>query len=228
MSPAPRPIRLAGLDAIELPCGDPNALTALVLHGYGADMRDLAPLAAEIPVSRPVRWVFPDAPELLDWGGRAWFAINVALLEEARRAGAPRDLSGREPRGLAAARRELSAAVGELRVPWERLLPMGFSQGAMMALDLALRAPRAPAGVAILSGTLVDRGSVRSLSPARRGLRFFQSHGAADPILGFSQARALEAELKEAGWEGSLRRFEGGHGVPSELLPELGAWIDAL
>ncbi|MDE2490950.1 MAG: esterase [Elusimicrobia bacterium] len=228
MSVSPRLIRLAGLDAIELPCEDPGALTALVLHGYGADMRDLAPLAAEIPVSRPVRWVFPDAPEVLDWGGRAWFPIDVAAFEEAQRTGAPRDLSGGEPDGLAGARRELAAAVEELDVPWERLLPMGFSQGAMMALDLALRAPKAPAGVAILSGTLVDRRTLRTLAPKRRGLRFLQSHGTVDPILGFPQALALEAELRDAGWDGALRRFEGGHGVPPELLPELGAWIDAL
>jgi len=56
-------------------------------------------------------------------------------------------------------------------------------------------------------------------------LRFFQSHGSGDPILGFAQALALEKELKAAGWNGALRRFEGGHGIPPEIVPELGAWL---
>ena len=42
---------------------EPGAERSIVLfHGYGADAADLAPLAREIRLSRPARWVFPDAP----------------------------------------------------------------------------------------------------------------------------------------------------------------------
>jgi phospholipase/carboxylesterase len=174
-----------------------------------------------------VRWIFPDGPEVLDWGGRAWFPIDVAAFEEAQRTGRPRDLSAGEPAGMADARADLQALLAELAAPWDRLVLAGFSQGAMLAVDLALRAPEAPAGVAILSGTLVDRKAVAALAPKKKGLPFFQSHGSADPILGFAQALALERELKAAGWSGGLRRFEGGHGIPPEIVPELGAWLSA-
>ncbi len=223
----PRVISLGGLDAVEFPCADPKALTVVCMHGYGADMRDLAPLAPEIPVERPVRWLFPNGPEVLEWGGRAWFPIDVAAFEEAQRTGKPRDLSHGEPDGLAQARLALQAFIQESGASWDKLVLMGFSQGAMMAVDLALRAPQAPAGVAILSGTFVDRKSVAALAPKRKGLPFFQSHGSVDPILGFAQALALEKALKAAGWKGALRRFEGGHGIPPELLPEIGAWLRA-
>ena len=224
----PHYVRLGDLDAIEFPEKDPKALTVVCLHGYGADMRDLAPLAPEIPAGRPVRWIFPDAPEVLDWGGRAWFPIDVAAFEEAQRTGAPRDLSRREPDGMSIARGELKGLISALNVPWGSLVLMGFSQGAMMAVDLALRAPEAPAGVAILSGTLVDRKVLAQLAPGKKGLRFFQSHGSVDPILGFGEALALEKELKSAGWDGSLRRFEGGHAIPPEIVAELGAWLKGL
>lgn len=228
MTTRPRLIRLAGLDAVEVPSDDPAALTVLCLHGYGANMRDLAPLAEEVRAGRPLRWVFPDAPEELDWGGRAWFPIDVAAFEEAQRTGKPRDLSRGEPAGMAEARAALEALVAELGIPWERLVPMGFSQGSMMAVDLALRAPSAPVGVAILSGTFVDAKTVARLAPARKGLRFFQSHGSVDPILGFAEALALEKALKSAGWDGSLLRFEGGHGVGPDVLDALGRWLSAL
>jgi phospholipase/carboxylesterase len=223
----PQLLRLGNLEAVDFPCADPKGLTVICLHGYGADMRDLAPLAPEIPVERPVRWIFPNGPETLDWGGRAWFPIDVAAFEEAQRTGKPRDLSGGEPDGMAESRVALQGFIQELGVSWEKLVVMGFSQGAMMAVDLALRAPSAPAGVAILSGTFVDQKSVAALAPKRAGLAFFQSHGSVDAILGFQEALKLEKALTDAGWKGELRRFEGGHGIPPELLPELGAWLQA-
>lgn len=224
----PHLVRFGALDAIEYPSESKDALTVVCLHGYGADMRDLAPLAPEIPVERPVRWIFPDAPEVLDWGGRAWFPIDVAAFEEAQRTGRPRDLSGGEPVGMAEARQELQALLEDLTVSPDRLVLMGFSQGAMMAVDAALRSAGSPAGVAILSGTLVDKRHFAALAPKKPGLPFFQSHGSVDPILGFAQALELEKELQAAGWKGSLRRFEGGHGIPPEIVPELGAWLQAL
>lgn len=227
MNIQPRLVRRGNLDAIEIFPEEKNALTVVCLHGYGADMRDLAPLAAETDAARPLRWVFPDGPETLEWGGKAWFPIDVAAFEEAQRTGKPRDLSQREPPGLAEARADLAGLIAELDASWDQLVLMGFSQGAMLAVDAALRAPSAPAGVAILSGTLVDRPSLAALAPKKKGLPFFQSHGSVDPILGFAQALELEKELKAAGWSGALRRFEGGHAIPPEVLAELGAWLDA-
>lgn len=222
----PSLVRFGNLDAIEMASSDKDALTVVCLHGYGADMRDLAPLALEIKTKRPVNWLFPDAPETLDWGGRAWFPIDVAAFEEAQRTGTPRDLSLKEPAGMGAAREEMQAFLKELAVPWERLVLMGFSQGAMMAVDLAARAEKAPAGVIALSGTLVDKATLAPLAATKKGLKFYQSHGSVDPILGFAQARELEKVLVGAGWSGQLHRFEGGHAVPAEVLETLGRWLD--
>ncbi len=219
-------VRFGNLDAIEIPNSDPKALTVVCLHGYGADMRDLAPLAQELETKRPISWFFPDAPEVLDWGGRAWFPIDVAAFEEAQRTGTPRDLSLKEPPGLEWAREELQRFLKNLGKPWESVVLMGFSQGAMLAVDLAVRSETPPAGVAILSGTLVDKKTLSELASSKKGLPFFQSHGSIDPILGFAQARALEKVLIEAGWKGQLRRFEGGHAIPADILEGLATWLE--
>ena len=219
-------VRFGNLDAIEIPNTDPNALTVVCLHGYGADMRDLAPLAEELQTKRPIAWLFPDAPETLDWGGRAWFPIDVEAFEQAQRTGTPRDLSLKEPEGLEWAREELQKFIKEAGIPAERLVLMGFSQGAMLSVDLALRSETPPAGVAILSGTLVDKSTTVELAVKKKGLPFFQSHGSVDPILGFAQARALEKILLEAGWRGQLQRFEGGHAIPADILESLRKWLE--
>jgi phospholipase/carboxylesterase len=129
---------------------------------------------------------------------------------------------------MAESRKELEALIGELSVAPEKLVLMGFSQGAMMAVDASLRLREICAGVAILSGTLVDRRNLSALAPSKKGMPFFQSHGSVDPILGFAQALELEKELKAAGWEGELHRFEGGHAIPPEIIAGLGAWLRAL
>jgi phospholipase/carboxylesterase len=228
VSAAPRLIQAGGLDAIEFPGAAPEALTVVCLHGYGADMRDLAPLAQEVPAARTLRWIFPDAPGRLEWGGRAWFPIDVAAFEEAQRTGRPRDLSKSEPPGMDLAREAVAGLLRELAVPTDRLVLMGFSQGSMMAVDAAVRGKAPCAGVAVLSGTLVDAETLGRLATTKRGQRFFQSHGSVDPILGFPQALALEKALVAAGWEGRLRRFEGGHAIPPEVLEALGAWLESL
>lgn len=221
-------VRFGELDAVEVTSEARDAKTVVCFHGYGADMRDLAPLAFEVPVKKPFTWLFPDAPGELDWGGRAWWNIDVAAFEAAQRGGKPRDLSRGEPEGMAGARLAAQAFLAELGVPPEKLVLMGFSQGSMLAVDLAIRMESSPAGVAVLSGTLVDSDSVKKLAPARKGMPFFMSHGSVDPILGFLQALALEKELIAAGWKGKLQRFEGGHAIPSDVLAALGAWLDGL
>lgn len=222
----PHLVRFGNLDAIEIPNTDKNALTVICLHGYGADMRDLAPLAEELETKRPITWLFPDAPETLDWGGRAWFPIDVEAFEEAQRTGTPRDLSLKEPEGMEWAREELQKFIVEAGVAWDKLVLMGFSQGAMLAVDLAAHAETPPAGVVILSGTLVHKSALAERAAKKKGLPFFQSHGSVDPILGFAQARSLEKVLLEAGWKGQLQRFEGGHAVPREVLETLKRWLE--
>ena len=51
----------------------------------------------------------------------------------------------------------------------------GFSQGSMLATDVALRAPAPPAGLVVLSGTFVTPGAWKALMPARSRRHLFSS-----------------------------------------------------
>lgn len=197
-----------------------SRLTVVLFHGYGADARDLAPLRSYIPRKTPLRFVFPDAP------GNMWFPIDERRLQQAQMTGIPWDPSKDEPPGLAQARENAFVFLEELEVPWNKLILGGFSQGAMLATDLTLRAKEGPAGLAILSGTLLNEPEWKKLAPKRKGLKFFQSHGEQDPILGYALAKRLETLLTSGGLEGSLLGFPGGHFIPAEGLKELGSYLD--
>lgn len=227
---SPRRVSLGGLSAIDFPAEGRTAI--ICFHGYGADAADLASLARELALKRPARWLFPDAPLPLDAGpfpsGRMWFPIDMAAIEEAQRTGVPRDLSGLRHEGLDEAAARARAFLDALETPWEDLILGGFSQGAMLALELALGAPVSPRGVFILSGNLFDEQGLRARAPARAGLPFFQSHGTEDLILGYRGARRLEAALREAGWRGELVSFPDGHTLSAEAVAGLTRFLDGL
>ncbi|OIO11728.1 MAG: hypothetical protein AUJ52_01650 [Elusimicrobia bacterium CG1_02_63_36] len=227
-----RPVRsaFAGLDTIDFPVKGAEAVV-VCCHGYGADAADLAPLAGQIPTRRTVRWVFPDAPDPLSsapWsGGRQWFPIDEEALLRAQVLGTCRDFAGSRPPGIDAAAKSLRDLIAKTAPPSGKFLIGGFSQGSMVALEAALLQGPAASGVFILSGNLVDADGTAARAPARKATPFFQTHGEQDPMLGFDGAKKLEAALTAAGWNGRLRPFQGGHGIPPEALSALGEFIDS-
>jgi len=214
------------------PRDEPPKALVVLCHGYGASGRDLAPLAAALatltPAASQVRFLLPEAPlSLASLGltsGRAWWHLDVAALQQRRLQTADWQQQLRQEAfpGLPAARRLLRNAIDialqQAGLGYEALVLGGFSQGAMLTTDLALRLEEAPAGLAILSGTLTDEPSWTKLAARRQGLRVVQSHGRQDPILPYANAEALRDLLKAAGCEVQFLPFPGGHTIPEEAL----------
>jgi phospholipase/carboxylesterase len=199
-----------------------------MFHGYGANGADLAPLEREIETGKKLAWEFPDAPLELDFGGLAWFHIDVEAINRAQMTGKAVDFSGSDPDDVKSARERGFELVESLGLKWGDVVLGGFSQGSMLATDLALRAPEAPRGLMILSGNLINEKAWRELAPRRKGLKFFQSHGLADPILGHKGAVRLNEVLTAGGLEGKLLTFEGGHAIPPEVLDGMSRYLDSV
>ena len=141
-------------------------------------------------------------------------------------------LRARVPEGLAQARRQLTACLEAVAqtsgLAPDRMVVGGFSQGAMVTTDLALRQDAAPAALVILSGTLTAEAEWRARASRRKGLRVLQSHGRQDPILPFEEAEALCQLLREAGLVVDFLPFDGPHTIPEEALERLGELLTSL
>lgn len=224
------------LDAAD--AADPEVLVVLC-HGYGAPGTDLVPLGAEILAVGPqlrgrVRFVFPEAPtSLADLGlpdGRAWWPLDVAAISRAIDSGELRDLRGDYPEGVAEARAKMLEAVtslaAEAGLPLSKVVIGGFSQGSMLAADVALRLPEPPAGLCVLSGTLVAETEWRELAKARGEMPIFQSHGRFDPILPYQGAVWLRDALVESGLPVEFHEFDGVHTIPYEAIQRLAALVE--
>jgi phospholipase/carboxylesterase len=135
---------------------------------------------------------------------------------------APLELGGAYGEARAAMIGALDALTQQIAAP---VILGGFSQGAMLALDVALHDPRPLAGLALLSGTLLNRADWESRMSARAGLRVMQSHGRGDALLPFRAAEALRDLMKKAGMAVKWLPFDGGHEIPPPLLEELETFL---
>jgi phospholipase/carboxylesterase len=199
----------------------------VLLHGFGAPGDDLVPLAGALAAAIPgARFVFPAAPLALPayFGeSRAWWMIDMEALERDMAVGVPRDRSAEVPDGMAEANARVMALLAALpeALGDGPLILGGFSQGAMLSCDVALRSGVPLAGLVLLSGTFLAADEWRPLMAARRGLRVFQSHGRRDPLLPLAAAERLRDALTAAGLEIEWHPFDGGHEIPPPVLRAL-------
>jgi phospholipase/carboxylesterase len=219
----------SGLRTIEAGRG---ALPFVLLHGYGSSAEEWIPFTSTIRLPTERRFVLPQAPETTfppdgPANGRAWWRLG---LDQHRRAsdGLP-DLSQTNPPGLAASTQRLRRLLHELAAaggyPREQQMVAGFSQGAMIAADLAFTTDEPLELLVLLSPTFVNERGWRAGMPRRRGLRVFVSHGRRDDILPFDAAERLQQAMREAGLRVTWVPIDGGHEMPMAVVDRLNAFL---
>ena len=194
--------------------------TVVLLHGFGASGDDLISLAQAL-AHRRTRYIVPAAPIELPNGGRAWwpmrgrpsYSADQVLLVPSQKL---------EP--ARAAVQGLLSTINERFAP-ESLFLVGFSQGAMLALDVALIASSSVARVAVLSGALLDDAATRLNEPRRVPPSVFVSHGRQDHVLAFEGAEHLVEAMKARDFSVTFRPFDGGHEIPATTVQELKAFL---
>ena len=194
---------------------EPPKAVVILCHGFGASGDDLASLAPEMAriepsLAKDVVFVFPEGPlEVPEVpGGRCWWPLDMAALQRAVEMGEFRDMRQQSPPELPDARNKLVGVIESLqertKLPLSRFILGGFSQGSMLATDVALRLPEKAGGLLVFSGTLLVEPEWRELAPKQPGLDVLQSHGTIDPLLPYAAAQWLRDLLTESGSEGGV------------------------
>lgn len=171
--------------------GRPAKSLIVLLHGYGADGNDLIDIARHLaPVLPDTAFVSPHAPEPCAGApfGRQWFPLSVI---DPRRLYA--DIIDVAPE----LDRFLDAELARHGLSGETLALLGFSQGTMMALHVALRRAGGVAGVVGFSGLLA--GSEHLAGEMKCAPPVLLVHGDADTVI---PAMALNAAVNALGQAG--------------------------
>jgi phospholipase/carboxylesterase len=197
----------------------------VVLHGWGAPGDDLVPLAQAL--ARPgVRFFVPAAPLPEMGGGRAWWHLDPNVRPP--HASTDQPAPGFQPTPAVVAAR--AAVQGLIATVVDRHAPatvalVGFSQGAMLSIDVALSGPPGVDLVVAMSGVLLT-DSVTGLTGAHPSKpRFLLSHGRRDPVVAFSGGEGARDLLEKHGFSVTWRPFDGGHEIPPPVLAEVDRFL---
>ena len=186
------------------------------LHGYGADMHDLAGLAAGIDRGGYV-YVLPNGPlpafDGSDPTARAWYERGGNESAEAVR------------HALTALDGFVSEVLARYHVSPRRALLLGFSQGGALALRYGLPRPEVFAGLAVLSGSLRQVDDLLPGLPVRRLQPVFVAHGTKDPLVPVEWSKQVVEFLTRQGYRPLYRTYPLGHTIGPRLLEDLREWV---
>jgi phospholipase/carboxylesterase len=204
-----------------VPPGDGPFPTLLALHGWGASAHDLIGLAPILHGGMAIV-LSPQGPVAFEIGqgmlGFGWFPLRES-----------RELDPQEfQQGADAVRAFLDGALERYPVDRRKIIPLGFSQGGVMAYDLVLRDPGRFAGLVALSSwlpELVDRGIPES--DELRNFPVLVMHGTEDPMIPVARAQESRDLLIKRGLDVTYREYEMGHEIRPEALRDLVEWLES-
>ncbi|WHZ11914.1 MAG: Esterase YpfH [Burkholderiaceae bacterium] len=179
----------------------------LLFHGVGSSAEDLRPLGEALAVQRPQACVVsvrsPDRSDL----GQGWQWFSVRGVTEADR---PARVAATMPRYVEAIR----AWQRESGVSPDSTTLIGFSQGAIMALESTQQSELIAGRVISLAGRFAQAPRV-----ARPQVALHLLHGEADRVMLPALATDALAHWHALGGQATLDLFPGlGHGVDSRVI----------
>ncbi|MDV2992910.1 MAG: Carboxylesterase 2 [Chroococcidiopsis sp. SAG 2025] len=194
--------------AVATTTGTKPAGLVVVLHGWGANAKDLASLVPLLNLNK-YQFLFPNAPFPHPYTsvGRMWY-----------------DLSSQEYQGIHESRQilkdwllSLEASTG---IPLSRTILSGFSQGAAMTLDVGLGLPLA--GLIALSGYMHPLSqSLDEVPPV------LIVHGKQDTVVPLKAAQYARDNLIALGVAVQYQEFDMGHEIRPEVLPLIQQFVTA-
>lgn len=193
----------------------------IFLHGYGSDERDLLGIKDEL--SPDYTYLSVRAPGEVDGGGYKWFTQDT---DQAEYEGVTRDVD----KSTDLLRTFIEQATEKYATQPDKVILVGFSQGAMMSYQIGLQHPELVRGIAPLSGKVLAALKGR-LKPDDRlqALKVFIGHGSADNRVPFSGATEAQRVLETLLVTPEFHSYAGaGHTITSAEVADLKAWIESV
>jgi len=191
-----------------------DAEAALVCtHGRGATARGMLQLAADV-IQEGVAVLAPQAAR------QTWYPSSfLAPVEQ------------NEP-GRRSGLQAISDAIDEAAdagIPTERVMLIGFSQGACLASEYLARNPRRYGGLAALSGGLIGETLADEYPGDLEGTPVFLGCSDTDPHIPKERVHETAAVLESMNADVTKRLYEGmGHGIAEDELAVVSEMVAAL
>lgn len=193
----------------------PGDRLLVLLHGFGADENDLAPIVQHIDPDGRFTAVCLRAPIDLMPFGAAWYERDEGGMVDAHTFTS----------SVQAIDRTIDAVCEAGGFHRSESVIIGFSQGCAMTLAVGLgkETATAPCAIACLSGMLQDIPDFEyNLSSVPNILI---QHGSLDPMVDIDRGRRIRDVLSEAGQAPHYIEYSMGHEISNESLFDLRDWL---
>lgn len=202
-----------------------NAPLIILLHGYGSNEQDLFSFAGELPADCFI--VSVRAPYDLQPYGYAWYNINFDMNNEKF------SDDHQAEQSIQTICTFIQQCKDNYPIDRDNINLIGFSQGAILSMAVALRNPGLVNNVAALSGYFnpdfvpVNAEIAKSFEKIEEAKRtkFFASHGTMDQVIPYSWSKRTPDVLDEIGLDNVFHDYPTGHGVAPENFRDLQNWL---
>ena len=197
-----------------------EAPVLILLHGYGSNENDLFSFENRMPE----HWLIVSVRAPIDLGRNRFKWYNVKLVNEKIIA---------SPSEEKKSRKLLLELIDEIvlkyNVDKNKIVTAGFSQGAGIALSLALTEPEKILAAGCFSGHFMEE--IKPLIKKKKILKsreVFISHGTEDSMLPLRYMEENKAILEKLGIKVKLSIDKIGHSISNRQLNEFVEWITSL
>ena len=182
------------------------------LHGWTGDEHVFEPVAKMMNID-DAQWFFPRAPYKADSGkGYSWFSGT--------------DETGWDIEKTRIGIHQLLADVRSNGFSPKNIFLIGFSQGASLAMEIALRLPFAIGGIVPIAGFIKFRDTLSNeATKESKATPVLLLHGSQDEIIHVIASEKAHDFFKERGNPVYFKRYDGGHKIPKRTGPIVKSFI---
>ena len=182
------------------------------LHGWTGDEHVFEPVAKMMNID-DAQWFFPRAPYKADSGkGYSWFSGT--------------DETGWDIEKTRIGIHQLLADVRSNGFSPKNIFLIGFSQGASLAMEIALRLPFAIGGIVPIAGFIKFRDTLSNeATKESKATPVLLLHGSQDEIIHVIASEKAHDFFKERGNPVYFKRYDGGHKIPKRTGPIIKSFI---
>lgn len=191
----------------------------VMLHGFGSNEGDLLGLVPYL--DERLHIASARGPLRVEAGAYGWYRVSHT-------AGGPIVHEGEEHESRKLVARFIDEMIETHGADPKRIFVLGFSQGATLALSLALTVPEKLRGTLAMSGRVM-RELTGTIAEAESiaGAPIFMGHGLHDDVIPIGRARSSREFLAGLDVDLTYREYPTAHQISPDMLTHANEWLRA-
>lgn len=190
----------------------------IMLHGYGSNEEDLFDLAKSFD-GRFLTFSLR-APYAADGQGYCWYKLDFL----------PNKQFKHDYKQASESRKKIlsfiSQACKNYGADSTQVFILGYSQGAIMAYDVALNKPEKIKGVVALSGFILDETKKTKMDAFKiANVKFFIAHGNADNVVDYKAGEESAKFLQSKKNNVTFKSYDMPHAIIGKELNDIKSWL---